>query len=66
MILWCLVVFQLQLFSTWGDLYYIGLNGIEFYDEAKEKIPLTRDSKQCTTKETVNMTILELLFLNML
>ena len=39
------VIFQLQLFSTWGDQYYVGLNGLEFYDINFSKIQLTETSK---------------------
>lgn len=33
-------VFKLRLLSTYGDLYYIGLNGIELYDARHQKIKL--------------------------
>uniref|UniRef100_A0A8C2X6D1 Katanin interacting protein n=1 Tax=Cyclopterus lumpus TaxID=8103 RepID=A0A8C2X6D1_CYCLU len=38
------VIFQLQLLTTWGDPYYIGLNGLEFYDQNHEKISLSDNS----------------------
>lgn len=40
----CSVVYQLQLLSSWGDPYYIGLNGLEVYDEAGIRISLTENS----------------------
>jgi hypothetical protein len=38
-------VFQLLILSTWGDPYYVGLNGIELYDQDGDKIRLTENSK---------------------
>uniref|UniRef100_H3AUB4 Katanin interacting protein n=1 Tax=Latimeria chalumnae TaxID=7897 RepID=H3AUB4_LATCH len=40
----CGFIFQLQLLTSWGDPYYIGLNGLEFYDEHGEKIHLTENN----------------------
>lgn len=37
-------VFQLQLLSTWGDAYYVGLNGIELYDAQGNIIQLTENN----------------------
>ncbi|KAL4239443.1 hypothetical protein ACF0H5_000258 [Mactra antiquata] len=40
----CGFIYQLQLFSTWGDSYYVGLNGIELYDSSLQKIQLTESN----------------------
>ncbi|KAJ8319370.1 hypothetical protein KUTeg_004461 [Tegillarca granosa] len=38
------IIFQFQLVSTWGDLYYMGLNGLEVYDIDHNKIELTENN----------------------
>ena len=38
------VVFKFELLSTWGDPYYVGLSGIEFYDRNGDKILLGPNS----------------------
>ena len=38
-------VFQLMILSTWGDPYYVGLNGLEMYDEDGHKLRLNENSK---------------------
>uniref|UniRef100_A0A7N5ZXL6 KATNIP domain-containing protein n=1 Tax=Anabas testudineus TaxID=64144 RepID=A0A7N5ZXL6_ANATE len=48
------VIFQLQLLTTWGDPYYIGLNGIEFYDQNHEKISLS-DNNIAAFPDSVNI-----------
>ncbi|XP_052774680.1 katanin-interacting protein-like isoform X2 [Mya arenaria] len=40
----CGFIYQLQLFSTWGDAYYVGLNGIELYDGSLKMINLTENN----------------------
>ncbi|GCB78948.1 hypothetical protein scyTo_0018676 [Scyliorhinus torazame] len=42
----CGFIFQLQLLTSWGDPYYIGLNGLEFYGDDGEKILLNQVEDQ--------------------
>ncbi|KYM94774.1 hypothetical protein ALC62_14369 [Cyphomyrmex costatus] len=37
-------VYQIIIFSTWGDSYYVGLNGIQLYDNYGNEIKLTADN----------------------
>ncbi|XP_016339808.1 uncharacterized protein KIAA0556-like isoform X1 [Sinocyclocheilus anshuiensis] len=50
----CGFIFQLQLLTTWGDPYYIGLNGLEFYDRNDQKIPLS-DNNIAAFPDSVNV-----------
>ncbi|NWS53306.1 K0556 protein, partial [Chunga burmeisteri] len=40
----CGFIFQFQLLTSWGDPYYIGLNGLEFFDEHGDQIFLTENN----------------------
>ncbi len=46
-----IVIFEFQLHSTHGDAYYIGLNGLEFYDDNGERIGLTEQSNEFLLKQ---------------
>nr|CAD7458597.1 unnamed protein product [Timema tahoe] len=37
-------VFQVLILSTWGDPYYVGLNGLELYDDDGDRIRLTENN----------------------
>ncbi|XP_053197195.1 katanin-interacting protein isoform X1 [Scomber japonicus] len=50
----CGFIFQLQLLTTWGDPYYIGLNGLEFYDQNHERISLS-DNNIAAFPDSVNV-----------
>ncbi|XP_054609363.1 katanin-interacting protein isoform X2 [Dunckerocampus dactyliophorus] len=50
----CGFIFQLQLLTTWGDPYYIGLNGVEFYNQNHEKISLS-DNNIAAFPDSVNV-----------
>ncbi|KAM9261335.1 LOW QUALITY PROTEIN: katanin-interacting protein [Cariama cristata] len=40
----CGFIFQFQLLTSWGDPYYIGLNGLEFFNEHGDQILLTENN----------------------
>lgn len=40
----CGFIFQFQLLTSWGDPYYIGLTGLELYDERGMRIPLSENN----------------------
>ncbi|XP_035590815.1 katanin-interacting protein-like isoform X2 [Oncorhynchus keta] len=50
----CGFIFQLQLLTTWGDPYYIGMNGLEIYDQNDKKIPLS-DNNVAAFPDSVNV-----------
>ncbi|KAK2580558.1 hypothetical protein KPH14_007687 [Odynerus spinipes] len=37
-------VYQIMVFSSWGDSYYVGLNGIQFFDINGHQIKLNKDN----------------------
>ncbi|KAM4829868.1 katanin-interacting protein [Thomomys bottae] len=40
----CGFIFQFRLLTSWGDPYYIGLTGLELYNERGDKIPLSENN----------------------
>ncbi|XP_045523373.1 katanin-interacting protein-like [Pieris brassicae] len=47
-------VLQLNIFSTWGDPYYVGLTGVELYDPQGNLIEVT-ESNVCAQPASVNV-----------
>uniref|UniRef100_A0A915JUU1 KATNIP domain-containing protein n=1 Tax=Romanomermis culicivorax TaxID=13658 RepID=A0A915JUU1_ROMCU len=35
-------IYQIQILSTWGDEFYVGLNGVQFFDENEREIKLQK------------------------
>ncbi|XP_051488392.1 katanin-interacting protein isoform X1 [Apus apus] len=50
----CGFVFQFQLLTSWGDPYYIGLNGLELFNEHGDQILLT-ENNIAAFPDSVNM-----------
>ncbi|NWV86797.1 K0556 protein, partial [Dasyornis broadbenti] len=50
----CGFIFQFQLLTSWGDPYYIGLNGLELFNEHGEQILLT-DNNIAAFPDSVNI-----------
>ncbi|XP_021207298.1 katanin-interacting protein isoform X2 [Bombyx mori] len=47
-------VLQLNIFSTWGDPYYVGLTGIQLYDPRGNLVPVTQ-TNVCAHPASVNV-----------
>ncbi|XP_077296338.1 protein KATNIP homolog [Arctopsyche grandis] len=47
-------VYEIILFSTWGDPYYVGLNGIELGDENSSKLCIT-ETNICAHPASINI-----------
>jgi hypothetical protein len=40
-------MFKILLLTTWGDPYYVGLNGLELYDHNFKLIPIREEESMC-------------------
>ncbi len=50
-------IYQFHLLTNWGDPYYIGLNGLEFYDSDGNRMQLTENSKNRFVEGVGNFTL---------
>lgn len=44
-------IFKFVLHSTWGDNHYIGLNGLELYNDVGELIPLSEETVEAVPRD---------------
>ena len=45
---------RVEIFSTWGDRYYVGLNGIDIFDHAGKLLSMARGDRSTVAKVTGN------------
>ena len=53
-ILPCGRVLRLEILSTWGDQYYVGLNGIDIFDQEGKLVSMARGDVSTIEKVTGN------------
>jgi len=42
----CGCIFKIRVLSAWGDPFYVGLNGLEFYDHCGNNLELNAENIQ--------------------
>lgn len=51
-------IFQISILSTWGDAHYVGLNGLQFFDETAHILSIDPKS-ECTLQSAYESLALE-------